>query len=608
MEAQEKILGTYLPQQNIFVTQDKTYWIEGFIEDSVARISNNGYIGLIDVTGTILVKPKYDKIYPFYNDVAVICLNNKYGIINKKGKEILSPTYDYINDFKSEFAWFYDKQSKGWGLLNNKGTQIVAPTTHSISKYQGKFYYYDNNEGRVIINQSGKIVFSIPKDEFNTFPLYFNNKFFRERFYYSYKTSEIREKEFFDERRIDRELGIPFDVTPPNDILLYFNEGKAIVPKIVDGNIKFGYIDENGKIIIPFEYDDAHIFINGLACVKKENKWGAIDKKGKTIIPFKYEYLESTKSEYFIFGRNERVGIISKEEKEIIEPKYLAAKHIFGSLFGFLNQELINHNEYKIEDYSDYYLRFITPNPLFEKWGVINIMSQDTIVPFNFNSVIKVNNNFGLGIKYKEVTIKEAESKYIEGFITQHTAIPKEPSIIQGTKYSTIFNQKGLGKTYSSISVISISPQMDYIPPIFEIAEDYRFLGFYIDNMGNEIENSSVIEKLDNKRIKSQVYNYDVEISIGYDVHTLVSEYRNKRKVKKKILGYRLSDFDEAYLGSSGIIVKKNNRFGYLDLTGKTLLPISYSFLEETDSGVLKVSMDSTSFYLINKKGNILKI
>ncbi len=613
MEAQEKISGTYLPQQNIFVTEDKTYWVEGF-QDNVAKISKDGYLGLINTTGKIVVRPKYDKIYPFYNGVAIICLNNKYGIINKKGKEILPPTYGYINDFRSELAWFYDEQSKGWGLLNNKGIQIAPPTTHSISKYQGKFYYYDdfdNNGGRTLIDQSGKIIFVIPKDEFIKFPNYFNDKFFRGRFYYSYKTSVIREKEFFDERRINRELGIPFDETPPNDILLYFNEGKSIIPKMIGDKLKFGYIDENGKVTIPFEYEDAHIFINNLACVKKEGKWGAIDKAGKTIIPFKYEYLESTRSEYFIFGKNEKVGIISKEGKVIVEPKYLAAKYLFGSFFGFLSQELTfnKNNKFKIEDYSDYYSRFITPHPLYDKWGVVDIVSKSTILPFNYNSVIKVNNNFGLGIKYEEIIIKQAESNYIEGLVIQHTAMPKEPSIIQGTKHSTIFSEKGMGKTYLSIPVISISQQIEYIPPFLETEEYYSFLGAYIDNTGTEIQDSLLLEKLNKKRIKNQTYKYIIEITIGYSNYKLMLtnyQEQNKRKIKKKILDFKLSDYDDAYLGSSGIIVKKNGLFGYLDLTGKMLLPISYSFMKETASGILKVSMDNESFYLIDKKGNII--
>ena len=41
---------------------------------------------------------------------------------------------------------------------------------------------------------------------------------------------------------------------------------------------------------IPFEYDFAVFFFEGLACVVNNGKYGFIDKKGKVVIPFKFNY------------------------------------------------------------------------------------------------------------------------------------------------------------------------------------------------------------------------------------------------------------------------------------------------------------------------------
>ena len=64
-----------------------------------------------------------------------------------------------------------------------------------------------------------------------------------------------------------------------------FSEGLALVKKA----IKWGYVDKNGKEVIPFSYDDAYSFSEGLALVKKAIKWGYVDKNGKEVIPFSYD-------------------------------------------------------------------------------------------------------------------------------------------------------------------------------------------------------------------------------------------------------------------------------------------------------------------------------
>lgn len=68
-----------------------------------------------------------------------------------------------------------------------------------------------------------------------------------------------------------------------------FSDGLAVILK----NNKFGYIDENGRTVIPPKYADARDFHEGLAAVTfdhdYENKhWGFINKLGEVVIPFIY--------------------------------------------------------------------------------------------------------------------------------------------------------------------------------------------------------------------------------------------------------------------------------------------------------------------------------
>ena len=56
----------------------------------------------------------------------------------------------------------------------------------------------------------------------------------------------------------------------------------------VSKNDKFGYVNQEGKLIVPLEYDEALAFSEGLAAVKKGNRWGYLDSTGKVIAELKF--------------------------------------------------------------------------------------------------------------------------------------------------------------------------------------------------------------------------------------------------------------------------------------------------------------------------------
>ncbi|USG65668.1 WG repeat-containing protein [Brevibacillus ruminantium] len=70
----------------------------------------------------------------------------------------------------------------------------------------------------------------------------------------------------------EEEIVIPYQF----DHAAKFSDGLAVVKK--DG--QFGYINSSGQVVIPIEYSYASSFSGGKATVKKDGKMGTIDKKG----------------------------------------------------------------------------------------------------------------------------------------------------------------------------------------------------------------------------------------------------------------------------------------------------------------------------------------
>lgn len=62
-----------------------------------------------------------------------------------------------------------------------------------------------------------------------------------------------------------------------------------------------------------FTYDDANNFSEGLARVRLNNKYGFIDKQGKVIIPIKYDYVDTFSEGLARVELNEKYGFIDKQ-------------------------------------------------------------------------------------------------------------------------------------------------------------------------------------------------------------------------------------------------------------------------------------------------------
>ena len=183
--------------------------------------------GYIDKTGKEVVSIKYDDVEKFKNGIAKVTENRESFFINKMGEKIISFKYDKLSPFKEGLA--AAKKDGKWGYIDKAGKVIIP------------FQYDDASE----FNGDLAIVGIGEEDHF------------RKYFYIDKAGNDVIE--------INR-----YEYLEP------FKEGLAAVKK----DEKWGYIDKNEKIIIPFQYDDASEFSEGLAAVEKNGKWIYIDKTG----------------------------------------------------------------------------------------------------------------------------------------------------------------------------------------------------------------------------------------------------------------------------------------------------------------------------------------
>ena len=85
----------------------------------------------------------------------------------------------------------------------------------------------------------------------------------------------------------------------------------------VKKNSKWGTITPQGKLVIPFVYDQAEEFVSDRALVRLDKVWGFVDAKRNKVIPFLYEEARSFRYNTLILRQKREVSgdLLTEKEK-----------------------------------------------------------------------------------------------------------------------------------------------------------------------------------------------------------------------------------------------------------------------------------------------------
>jgi hypothetical protein len=301
---------------------------EGMFKTRLNRKKNVGtdLYGLMDSTGKIIIEPRFYKMERFNDGVAKACIfidttggyrqkNQRAGIIDKKGNWIIQPVY-YPNWLRSSSDSLinFGIYEKGWGAMDVTGKIIIEPRYCELGAYKYGYMEYSLNydgsglmkkDGTVIIPDDGKHKVSYaPKLPDDTLVVIRTLKFrqnevvpeeytdckiytLNDRFLYEapswedcsaqsngsfrlrkIKKTVVKAKRNYEEYTIERVWGMmnaagKIVAKPHYEFLGWPQPGLKQIRK----NGKYGFINDEGKEIIPCIYDDSEPFANGLAAV-----------------------------------------------------------------------------------------------------------------------------------------------------------------------------------------------------------------------------------------------------------------------------------------------------------------------------------------------------
>lgn len=240
-----KLLKVLIPVLLVVLIGGISYWVWYMQRDSYQIAMSRGLIKAVQ---------KYDEIKPFHEGLALVVKDGKYGYINCQGEEQIpcerkvysfgGEAEDILPAFSDGMALAYtfqgtpdDFESYGslrYGYINDKGEEVIPTRYIQAENFSEGLALVEDEDGRqAFIDKSGKTVFKVAKG-----------------------------------------------------ICCYgsFHDGLIKCSERKNGNVKEGFMDKSGKVVIPMKYSDVRNFSEGLAFVAGDGHGAFIDTEGHEVI------------------------------------------------------------------------------------------------------------------------------------------------------------------------------------------------------------------------------------------------------------------------------------------------------------------------------------
>ena len=290
-------------------------------------VVKNGRYGFSDLRGHLVIPTVFPHAYPFScNRAAVTVAIDSFFFaatyLDTLGNILFEPLYEMAMPFADGYAPV--KRYQRWGLIDTLGHLVLPHRYEQITFPEKGIFFAGDNYGMALFALSGE------KAEQKTEPHY-------------------------------------FAITAPIDNRVG-----------VTRNGKQGFLDFQGREIIPCIYDEIGAFKMGRTLARLENHYGIIDTLGAVVLPIEYDNNTTKGNKYVYYDslalieQNGKLGYVDLEGNIVIPLNFTEAYHfsqglapaLFKGRWGYLNTR------------GDIYLPFIFDLASPFQWGRAEVFFQ----------------------------------------------------------------------------------------------------------------------------------------------------------------------------------------------------------------------------------------
>ena len=160
-----------------------------------------------------------------------------------------------------------------------------------------------------------------------------------------------------------------------------------------------GFVDTDGKEVIPLQFQGAGEFSEGLVSVLIEGRWGFIDKMGQIAIQPQFNGADSFKEGLAIVKIEDKYGYVNKEGRIVADPIFTDAQSFNEGLarvelngkVGFIDKQGEFIADLVYDDATTWFRNGLASVSINGKWGAINKKGNLVIAP-QYSDCLKFRN------------------------------------------------------------------------------------------------------------------------------------------------------------------------------------------------------------------------
>ncbi|MDW8302279.1 MAG: WG repeat-containing protein [Bacteroidia bacterium] len=591
-----------LEGQSIIVVRKKSKSIN---EDSISKVQTEKTLILFKQNGKwgiaspyeVVTMPKYEQITSFNkHNLAKVVQNGKCGYINNKAELVIPTQYDRVTEFYNGIAF----AQKGYlstlihCKISSKSTKAIAlKNVDSISTtfYQGLLWYAQGRKYG-LLDTAGNIVASA--------------KFFQYRPFYDDRAAvKIIDWGYIN---TNGKIVIPTNYAAVTD----FSEGKA---GVFNGEF-WTFIDTRGKQITKQKYDAVKNFQEGYCPVKRKGSWFLIDSTFKRCFNVYFEDIKKVSEGTCAAQSQGKWGIIDVKGRWVLQPTFENIEP-FSEGVSVAQKEgwlLIQRQDMSLWRLPAYIEKILPckngylPYKAQGKWGFLNKKGQsiisaeyDTVLYFTEGlACVKKGQYWGCIDINNQVVVPFREAKQMSTICKNVQYILLDTREENLPAFAAIDT---LGKILSPFVYSEINVQKD---EIFLKRDGYWYnwknltlpLSDYKPLPQDTLSNSQVEIIRTENGLKWTFKNYSQDLV--FDTYSQAKRWLDSTSKKQN---YNTIQKYNAVTYSEGIgIIKVKDKFGCVDSVGNLVVEPKYDEITAFRDGFAVVRINN-KWGMINKKG-----
>ncbi|MFN7707939.1 MAG: WG repeat-containing protein [Sphingobacteriia bacterium] len=262
--------------------------------EGLAMVRTQDKLQYLDANGQLALSIPYGFATPFIQGRAMLgqTAPGKKGYSDTQGKLVIHMVYDGAYEYSEGRAIVYmldtarqdssGRRARRWGAIDETGKMIIPLKYKKLgTQFRSGLTHFNDGQRFGYLDRQGRVV--IPAQ----FPLALNFRGDRAPVLTYTPNGTDGLKWALINPKGEEVVPAVFDLI---DTRGYLHSGLILVGRMQGEQRRMGFIDKNGKIIIPLNYPTLDVFYEGRALAQAENgKWGWIDTRGQWIIPPTYE-------------------------------------------------------------------------------------------------------------------------------------------------------------------------------------------------------------------------------------------------------------------------------------------------------------------------------